>query len=105
MQVAQTILQQLGGSRFIAMTGAKHFVGGDDTLSFQIAAKNEKKIKGCRIVLDASDTYTVSFLTKAKKDPVFRMSTGMEVLSERSGVYAEDLQRIFTSETGLDTRL
>jgi hypothetical protein len=105
MQVAQTILQQLGGNRFIAMTGAKHFVGGDDTLSFQIAAKNERKIKGCRIVLDPTDTYTMTFLKKAKKDPVFGVSVGMEVATVREGVYAEDLQRIFTSETGLETRL
>lgn len=105
MDVSNTILQQLGGRRFIAMTGAKQFVGGDDTLSFQIAAANEKKIKGCRIRLDASDTYTVTFLTKAKKDPVFGMSVGMDVAVERSGLYAEDLQRVFTSVTGLDTRL
>lgn len=105
MQVAETIRRQLGGSRFTAMTGAKHFVGGDATLSFQIAAKNERKIKGCRVRLDADDTYTMTFLVKAKKDPVFGISTGMDVLCERSGIHAGDLQRIFTSETGLDTRL
>lgn len=105
MQVAETILQQLGGRRFIAMTGAKHFVGGDDMLSFQIAAKNDRKIKGCRILLTPSDTYTMTFLKKAKKDPVFGLSIGMDIASVHENVYAEDLQRIFTSETGLETRL
>ena len=105
MEVAETIRQQLGGQRFVAMTGAKHFLGGDNTLSFQISARNEAKIKGCRIRLDPDDTDTQVFLKMAKKDPVFRTSTGMDVVEERSGLHAEDLRRVFTSVTGLDTHL
>lgn len=105
MTVPETILAQLGGRRFIAMTGAKNFLGGDDTLSFQIAARNEPKIKGCRVRLDNDDTYTMVFLKKAKKDPVFKISVGMDVAVERPHVHAEDLQRVFTSVTGLDTHL
>lgn len=105
MDVSQVILTQIGGRRFTAMTGAKNFVGGENTLSFTIAASNEAKIKGCRIRLDADDTYTMVFLKKAKKDPVFKMSVGLDVAVERSGLHAEDLQRVFTSVTGLDTHL
>lgn len=105
MEVAETIRQQLGGGRFAAMTGVKHFLWGENTLSFQIAAQNKPKIKGCRIRLDPDDTYTMVFLKKGKKDPVFRTSTGMDVVEERSGLHAEDLQRVFTSVTGLDTHL
>jgi hypothetical protein len=35
LTVANTILEQLGGGRFIAMTGAKSFVGGEDSLHQQ----------------------------------------------------------------------
>jgi hypothetical protein len=37
MTVSQTILSELGGNRFIAMTGSKNFVGSDDALSFKLA--------------------------------------------------------------------
>jgi hypothetical protein len=35
-QVANTILQQLGASRFLAMTGARNLVAGEDTLQFDL---------------------------------------------------------------------
>ncbi len=36
MQVAQTILQQLGGRRFMAMTGARAMAAHKDGLSFKL---------------------------------------------------------------------
>ena len=32
MNIASTILEQLGGNKFIAMTGASHFVSDGNTL-------------------------------------------------------------------------
>lgn len=91
--VATTILNQLGGNRFIAMTGSKKFVSIENGLQFRIPGK----VNSCRIVLDDSDTYTVEF---------FKIR-GVNVKSvyELSGVYADMLQSIFTSQTGLDTSL
>ena len=104
MQVANTILEQLGGSRFIAMTGARSFTGGADCLTFKLPrgfAKN--RAFGCSIRLDASDTYTVKFL--GSRGSVARGTFEVYTVSERSFVYADQLQAVFTSETGLDTRL
>ncbi|MCB5201690.1 hypothetical protein LH464_04255 [Neorhizobium sp. T786] len=100
MNVAETILAQLGGNKFRAMTGAKSFVGGSDLLQFDLprgfAANKATKV---RITLDVSDTYTMAFYQwNAKK-------LDMKQLSEIPGVYADDIRRIFTSETGLDCTL
>jgi hypothetical protein len=100
MEIAQTILAQLGNGRFAAMTGAKHFVA--DTASRSLSFKlprgfAAKGIGGVRIQLEDSDTYTVEFLRLKR----FERS----VIASYTGVYAEDLRRLFTSETGLDTHL
>lgn len=100
MQTAQTILTQLGGGKFLAMTGAKDLVGGADTLRFRLPARAAKDgITHVAVTLDASDTYTVQALKyQARK---FETTTVAEV----SGVYADSLQRVFTGMTGLDCRL
>lgn len=105
MQVADTILKQLGGRRFCAMTGATNIMGDEDSLSLQIAAKNDRKIKGLRITLLPSDTYSVIFYRRAKKDPATGLRLGMTVVSEHEGVFADQLRDLFTSETGLLTHL
>lgn len=100
MQIAQTILAQLGGNRFIAMTGAKDFVGGDNALRFRLPARFAKDgITHVAVTLDGSDTYTV----KAMKWQARKLE--MATVSEVSDVYADSLPRVFTSMTGLDTRL
>lgn len=98
MQVAQTILQQLGGKKFIAMTGASSFSGSPDTLSFRIP--KTKGIAGVRITLDQSDTYTMTFV-RLKKVNGFTDYDNIVV----AGVYADQLRSIFTKETGLYTSL
>jgi hypothetical protein len=55
--IAQTIFAQLGGRRFIAMTGARNLVGGENYLMFSLPtgfAKN--RINNVRITLDWTDT-------------------------------------------------
>jgi hypothetical protein len=36
MSVSHEILRQLGGNKFIAMTGAKNFVGSENSITFRI---------------------------------------------------------------------
>lgn len=100
MTVANAILAQLGGSRFLAMTGAKNLVGEKDCLAFKLPrgfASN--KATHCRITLDASDTYTVEFLKwNARK-------LDMATLSSEAGIYCDMLRRTFTEATGLDCTL
>ena len=100
-QVAQTILSQLGGKRFIAMTGCSNFLSDINSLSFKLprgSAKN--KATHCTITLDASDTYTVEFVKCNMRATVYR-----QVVAETSMVYAESLTELFTAATGLEVRL
>lgn len=98
-QVARVILQQLGGQRFIAMTGASSFSSGPDVLTFRLP-KNPKGVKAVRIVLDPSDTYTLETLRQRP----FPDCT-VETVKKVSGIYCDMLQTTFTELTGLYTRL
>lgn len=94
--IAGTILNQLGGNRFVAMTGAKNFVAGDRALNFRLPRAKDG-INLVRIVLNGMDTYDVSFLSVR----------GAKFSSKREdkGIYADMLQSIFTEATGLYTSL
>ncbi|EES0484193.1 hypothetical protein ACN662_005697, partial [Escherichia coli] len=64
--VATEILNQLGGNRFIAMTGAKNFAyfdeDGECGLSFRLPSKFAMNgINLVKIKLTFSDTYQVTF--------------------------------------------
>ena len=95
LRVANTILAQLGGNRFKAMTGAKNFVGSENSLSFRFP--NRKGPNCCRIVLNSLDLYDVEFLRIR--------GSQLKKTAEHNGVYADQLEKIFESETGLYTRL
>lgn len=100
LQVARTILEQLGGSRFKTMTGARDFVGGDNYLLFRLPARFARGgINKVMITLEASDLYTLDFL-KCN----FAKHTS-ETVNRTEGVYDDALQRVFTEVTGLDTHL
>ncbi len=89
-QVAETIAAQMGGiSKLVAMTGAKHFLAGDNSLQFKIG-RNANKITAVVITLDADDTYTMTFFRGVKR-------AGCSV----GNVYADSLRRVFESETGM----
>lgn len=96
LTVAKIILSQLGGNKFIAMTGANNFIGGVNSLSFRIG-KNAGNYMGVRVVLTPLDDYTLTF---------YRHDAKVKVTSEEvEGVYAENLEMIFEDKTGLRTRL
>lgn len=96
-KVSQIILQQLGGNKFIAMTGAKNFVGSDDYLMFSIGRGAKNSINKVKITLDSNDTYTVEF---AKMRGI-----NYTVVKTVSGIYFDQLQAVFKRNTGMDTRL
>lgn len=97
MVVAETILAQLGGNQFLAMTGARNLLGDANSLHMKLGRGAADGITHLRVVLDASDTYTVSFL----KVRGVKVATVAEV----SDVYAEDLRAVFTRHTGFATSL
>jgi hypothetical protein len=97
MNVAHTILNQLGGNRFLAMTGAKNLLGRPDGLSFKVGT-NAKKVSHVRITITPADLYTVEFMQ-------VRGTQVPKILHTAVQVYADHLQELFTRHTGLDTRL
>ena len=100
-QVAKTILEQLGGGKFRAMTGAKHFLSipeGCGALSFQLPSR---KINYVKITLNGGDLYDLEFSRIAGPKKMF----AKKVVSEHRDVFADQLQDIFTEATGLDTHL
>jgi hypothetical protein len=90
-QVGKTIVQQLGGNRFVMMTGAK-FLFLSDSVSIKLTIGSMKSVD---VRLEADDTYTVFGVSRKK-------SIKPTLLN---GIYAEDLAKVFTSITGLDTHL
>ena len=94
--VAQTILEQLGGNKFITMTGAKNFMADENILRFRIG-RNSKNINYVKIVLSSFDLYDISF---------YRITTKkITEKANRYNIYAEDLRKIFTLITGMETIL
>ena len=96
--VANTILHQLGGHRFIAMTGAKNFSSADRGLSFSLSSTSTKnKCNFVNVELLPNDSYTIEFGKLVKFQ--------YKQLTSFSGVYFDNLVRLFESETGLYTKL
>ncbi len=99
--IATTILEQLGGHRFIAMTGAKNLMSDKNSLTFKLPARRAKDGINCvKVALTPADTYTVTFYRQAPA-PTFKVT----VVSEHEDVYSDNLRTIFESATGLYTSL
>jgi len=96
LDVANTILQQLGGRKFIAMTGAKDLMGGPDFLAFRVGA-NPKRVNKVRITLNAHDYYDVEFFHLRNMKAT--------LLSRVEDVSVDMLRDVFTQNTGLYTSL
>lgn len=104
-EIANTILEQMGGSRRLAlMIGAKNFLsipagdkGGLGGLRFDFPQPGAGKPNSILIHLMPSDTYTVRF--------ALSRSVSYKILKEYEDIYAEDLGGLFTRTTGLHLRL
>lgn len=94
--VAQTIIQQLGGGRFRAMTGAKSFAAIENGVDFRIPGNTKSRINHVKIVLNSMDTYDVTFGRI--------QSNQLTVIKSVNGLYNDQLEDIFRETTGLDTR-
>ncbi|MFV0581410.1 MAG: hypothetical protein ACK5N4_05125 [Parabacteroides gordonii] len=101
--VAKTILEQLGGGKFIAMTGSREFIDLGNGLRMNLA-RNKTSANRLEIILDrATDTYTMKFFRQTFSKKTFEVSKKDIALHE--GIYSDMLEEMFTSVTGLYTRL
>jgi hypothetical protein len=130
-EIAQTILSQFGGNKFVVMTGAKNFVAIENGIRFNIG-RNGSKANMVKVVLDLDDTYTMQFIKIGKAvNPYTIMmryadkglseqefnevvtaaikkaekNAEPKVLKEYEGIYFDQLQELFTDYTKMYTRL
>lgn len=94
--IANEILRQMGGNRFLVMTGTKVQYGEENSITFKLT-KNKLKAKWLKITLNSMDLYDLEFKSLIKDELV--------TLKEYNNIYSESLQSIFTEATGLYTRL
>lgn len=108
MNVPNEILRQLGGNRFLAMTGAKNLCGDGNTLRMTLP-RNGSKANRLWVTLNGNDLYDMRFFK-------FRMGR----IDLKTGAYIEDkvsdeveyhdlffdqLQEVFTKHTKMYTHL
>lgn len=77
------------------MTGAKQMMALENGLQFRIPRSN--KINSVKIELNAMDTYDITF--------GYIHGLDYKERSQFNGIYCDDLQGLFTIQTGLDTSL
>ncbi len=98
METAKTILAQLGGSSFVAMTGAKNFIAYPSAVTFQLPSNFARNgINKVRIELSPADLYNLTF----------SRVRGLKVFYESKveGIYCDRLRDTFTEITGLDVQM
>lgn len=98
--IATTILNQLGGNRFLSMTGSKNLLNTGKGLRMDLTA-NKAKCNRLEITLEKDDTYTMFFYKVQKVGYDFNIINQKKY--ER--IYFDDLQTTFTAHTGLYTKL
>ena len=109
MNVPNEILKQLGGNRFLAMTGAKNLVGDGNTLRMKLP-RNGSKANSLWITLDeGKELYSMRFFkyTPGRLDIKTGKFIEDKVTNEvvYQDVYFDMLQDIFTQHTKMYTCL
>lgn len=109
-QIASTILDQLGGRRFLVMTGAKNLLATGNGLRFKIG-RNASKANMVEITLNGLDLYDIRFfkyipsklvVNHAKQTAEWKPEKN-ETVKEFSDIYCDQLQELFTETTGMYT--
>ena len=96
--IAIEILKQLGGNKFIAMTGAKNFTCDNNSMGFRLpGTMTRNRINFIKITLNCMDTY----------DIVYKSIWGSKIkeIDSFDGVYNDMLQDVISSRTGLSLSL
>jgi len=112
----RAIVQQIGGNKFLAMTGSKFQYYGYNDLGYVYLmiklTKNNSKAQYLKIQLNGLDLYDLTFTRIKKTLTPLAKELGIKVYDEEivivkeyKDVYADMLQDIFTSVTGLYTKL
>lgn len=98
-KIAKTILLQLGGRRFVAMTGSKDFINLGNGLRMSLS-RNKTSANRLEIIYDGGkDLYNVRFYRQSFSRKTFECKT--KDIKTYEGVYFDMLEDIFTEVTGM----
>lgn len=98
MEIANTIIRQMGGGRLRAMVGACDILALDAGVQFRF--KGSKKANKVTIELTLMDTYNVTFYKIGRLNKkTFDMP--IEVVNKTEGAYEDMLIPLFEKTTGL----
>lgn len=101
-QVAKIILQQIGGSRFLTMTGSRDLINLGNGLRMSLS-RNKTSANRLEIIYDGgADLYNLRFYRQSVSKKAFEVKT--KDIKTYEGVYCDMLEEIFTDVTGLYTR-
>jgi hypothetical protein len=102
-ETAETILDQLGGNKFVVMTGASKFgIMADGGICFHIP-HGKDGINTVKIRLNGADLYDVEYLRVTVSRKTWDMKQAVKHTSE--GLYFDMLRGDFERVTGLRTSL
>ena len=112
MNTPKSIFEQLGGNRFVVMTGAKNFLATGNGLRFQIG-RNASKANRVEITLNGLDLYDIRFYKYVPSKVVVNHKKGTATWKEEvnetvktfEDIYNDMLPDIFTMVTGMYTTL
>ena len=100
--IAKTILQQIGGKRFTAMTGSRDFIDMGNGLRMSLA-RNKTSANRLDIIYDeGADLYNMRFYRRTFSKKTFECKT--KDIAVHEGIYFDMLEEMFTMVTGLYTR-
>ena len=95
-RVAMEIMSQLGGNRFVAMTGARDFVYDNNSITFRLPARMTKGTH-FKVTLTGRDNYTLE---------LFRIKDfAPDIVGKSESVMCDGLRSAFSEVTGLATSL
>lgn len=98
VEIAKTIMEQIGGGMMRSMTGAKDFTICKRGVRFTLPGNFAKSgINRVQIVLAPNDTYTVTFNKWSRE--------GLRKIAEFDNTYCDQLQGLFEEVTGLYVRM
>lgn len=101
--IANTIFQQIGGHRFASMTGSRDFINLGNGLLMSLA-RNKTSANRLEISYNAdTDLYNMRFFRKTFSKKTFECKT--KDIAKYEDIYFDMLEEMFTSVTGLCTRL
>lgn len=98
-QIAATILRQIGGRRFVAMTGSHDFINLGNGLRMSLS-RNKTSANRLEIIYDeGADLYNMRFYRQSFIRKTFECQT--KDIKTYEGVYWDMLEDIFSEVTGM----